>query len=198
MKMNDDSENNGEQVQPLADVYGFLALCMRYPDPSFLTDEFLDVFEELLVSFALYDQQQEISSYRKSNDKKTFLDDLQVAYTRLFINAAPHLIAPPYGSFYLDGDRTLQGKSTEKTRDFYREYGYDVADRSEPADHIRFELEFLSALLKENQFEAENTFLTTIFRPWFTQFYNKVLEDKGHPFYRVSLQLIDFFTKEDQ
>lgn len=198
MKMINNPEDDAEQAQPLADVYSFLALCMRYPDPSFLTDEFLDVFEELLVSLGLHDQQKEISTYRKSNSKDTLLDDLQIAYTRLFINAAPHLIAPPYGSFYLDGDRTLQGKTTRTTRDFYREYGYDITDPSEPADHIRFELEFLSALLKENHYEAENTFLTTLFRLWFTQFYNRVLEDKGHPFYRVSVQLIDFFTKEDQ
>ncbi len=202
MKTNHNTEDEAGQLQLLANIYGLLALTMRYPDASFFTDDFLDVFEELLVSLNMGSAQEEINNWRRSDDLHSDIDkcmnDLQIEYTRLFINAAPHLIAPPYGSFYLDGDRTLQGKSTQKTRDFFRQYGYDLADESEPADHIRFELEFLSALLKENQLEAENTFLTTIFRPWFTQFNNRVLEDKGHPFYRVSVQLIDFFTKEDQ
>lgn len=198
MKMNpySETENSDIQTQPLADVYGFLALTMRYPDISFLTEDFLDVFEELLGSFDMTSEQEEIRTCRQQDSN--LVDTLQVEYTRLFINGIPHIIAPPYGSFYLDGDYTLQGKSTRRARDFYREYGYDIADTSEPADHIRFELEFLAALTRDNELEAEEQFLKTIFRPWFTSFYKTVLDDKGHPFYQVSTKLIDMFTKEEQ
>ena len=198
MKMNHNSEteNNDIQTQPLADVYGFLALTMRYPDPSFLTEDYLDVFEKLLDSLDMMDEQEEIRTCRQQDSN--LVDTLQVEYTRLFINGIPHMIAPPYGSFYLDGDHTLQGKSTRRARDYYRQYGYDIADASEPADHIRFELEFLAALTRDNKLEAEEQFLKTIFRPWFTSFYKRVLDDKGHPFYQVSTKLIDMFTKEEQ
>ena len=198
MKMNSHSEtdNNDIQTQPLADVYGFLALTMRYPDASFLTEDFLDVFENLLASLDMVSEQEKIRACRQQAGN--LVDTLQVEYTRLFINGIPHIIAPPYGSFYLDGDRTLQGKSTRRARDYYRQYGYDIADTSEPADHIRFELEFLAALARENELEAEEQFLKTIFRPWFTSFYKRVLDDKGHPYYLVSTKLIDLFTKEDQ
>ena len=198
MKMNSHSEteDNDIQTQPLADVYVFLALTMRYPATSFLAEDFFDVFEELLGSFDMLCEQEEIRTCRQQDNN--LVDTLQVEYTRLFINAIPHIIAPPYGSFYLDGDHTLQGKSTRRARDFYRQYGYDIADTSEPADHIRFELEFLAALTRDNELEAEEQFLKTIFRPWFTSFYKRVLDDKGHPFYQVSLKLIDMFTKEEQ
>ncbi|MEA2114973.1 MAG: molecular chaperone TorD family protein, partial [Thermodesulfobacteriota bacterium] len=135
-----EAENSDIQTQPLADVYDFLALTMRYPAPSFLTEDFLDVFEELLGSFDMLSEQEEIRTCRQQDNN--IVDTLQIEYTRLFINGIPHIIAPPYGSFYLDGDHTLQGKSTKRARDFYRQYGYDIADTSEPADHIRLELEF--------------------------------------------------------
>lgn len=198
MKMNphSETENNDILVQPLADVYGFLALTMRYPDTSFLTEDFLDVFENLLASLDMVSEQEKIRACRQQAGN--LVDTLQVEYTRLFINGVPHIIAPPYGSFYLDGDHTLQGKSTRRARDFYRQYGYDITDTSEPADHIRFELEFLAALTRDNELEAEEQFLKTIFRPWFSSFYKRVLDEKGHPYYLVSTKLIDVFTKEEQ
>ncbi len=198
MKMNhhSETENNNIQTQPLADVYGFLALTMRYPDTSFLTEDFLDVFENLLTSLDMVGEQEKIRACRQQAGN--LVDTLQVEYTRLFINGIPHIVAPPYGSFYLDGDHTLQGKSTQRARDFYRQYGYDITDTSEPADHIRFELEFLAALTRDNDLEAEEQFLKTIFRPWFSNFYKRVLDEKGHPYYLVSTKLIDVFTKEEQ
>lgn len=197
MKMNhySETEKNDIQTQPLADVYGFLALTMRYPATSFLKEDFLDVFENLLTSLDMVSEQEEIRACRQQDSN--LVDTLQVEYTRLFINGVPHIIAPPYGSFYLDGDQTLQGKSTRKARDFYRQYGYDIVDTSELADHIRFELEFLAALTRDNELKAEEQFLKTIFRPWFTSFYKRVLAEKGHPYYLVSTKLIDEFTKEE-
>ncbi len=198
MEKNSDTGSNIGEGMILADIYTFLALTMRYPEASFINKEFLDAFEGLLSSYEMDSELAEIQNLRPAENEQELLDILQIEYTRLFINAAPHIIAPPYGSFYLDGDHTLQGKSTRTTRDFYRQYGCDIADPSEPADHIRFELEFLASLARESEFEAEETFVATVFRPWFNQFKNRVLEDKGHPFYRVSVQLIDFFTKEEQ
>lgn len=198
MKMNRNSETDNKDLerQSLADVYGFLALTMRYPNSSFLKEDFLDVFEKLLASLDMPGEQEEIRACRQQ--ESNFVDTLQVEYTRLFINGVPHIIAPPYGSFYLDGDHTLQGKSTRRARDFYRQYGYDIADTSELADHIRFELEFLAALARDNELEAEEQFLNDFFRPWFSSFYKRILDENGHPYYLVSTKLIDLFTKEEQ
>ncbi len=194
--MNTDSDKKSCKRAPLAEVYNFFALCMRYPDSDFINNDFFAVLDNLLDALQLLDEKNAIRKWIRQDSH--ILETLQTEYTRLFINAAPHLIAPPYGSFYLDGDYSLQGKSTEKTRDFYRQYACDITDTSEPADHIRLELEFLATLARDNKPEAEDAFLHQIFRPWFTRFYKRIIQQDTHPFYKVSVQLIDIFTKEEQ
>ncbi len=182
-------------AEPLSEFYLFLSLTMRYPDADFFTDEFLDTYENLLAGLELQEEQKSIHACRKEDEN--LLQTLRIEYTRLFINAVPHVIAPPYASIYLDGDHDLQGKTTEKTRDFYRENGYDITDSSEPADHIRFELEFLAALARDGKLDKEEQFLKKFFRPWFNKFRDQVLAETIHPYYSVSIQLVDSFTRKD-
>lgn len=188
-----------DQIDPatevLSEFYLFLSLTMQYPDSGFFTDEFLDAYENLLTRLKLQEKQKSIHACRKEDEN--LLQTLRVEYTRLFINAVPHVIAPPYASIYRDGDHDLQGKTTKKTRDFYRENGYDITNSSEPADHIRFELEFLAALTRDGKFDKEEQFLKKFFRPWFTKFRDQVLAETIHPYYSVSIQLIDYFTRKD-
>lgn len=180
----------------LSAIYSLLALTMRYPDAAGINDQLFDTLESLLASL---DRPTELTAFRdwrrRSSDP---LDELRIEYTRLFINAVPHVTVPPYASVYLDGSGILQGPTTERTRDFYREHGYDLASESEPADHLALELDFLAALTGEGQVEAEEVFLRTLFRPWFTRFKERCMQEVRHPFYTVSIQLIDFFTKEEQ
>lgn len=192
----DQEDTSAAEAATLSSLYSFLALTMRYPDPTFYNDSFLDALESLLASLDWQPELAEMRSWREQTPNH--LDDLRTAYTRLFITAAPRATIPPYASVYLDGDGSLYGRTTERTRDFYRERGYDLADETEPADHLSFELDFLAALAGEARFDDEELFLQTLFRPWFAQFQEKSLQEARHPFYKVSIQLIDFFTKEEQ
>ena len=180
----------------LSEIYGFLALTMRYPNASFLDGQFLDAYEALLQSLDWKEAYADIHEWRAQTSD--ILNDLQIEYTRLFINANPGTTIPPYASVYMDGDRSIQGKTTEKTKDFYRSCGYEVTSSTEPPDHIQHELEFLAALAGENRLEEETLFLRSLFRPWFIRFSKNSIHEARHPFYRVSIQLIDFFTKEEQ
>lgn len=192
----DQEDVSATQADTLSSLYSFLALTMRYPDPAFCNDSLFDALESLLASLDWQRELAEIRAWRAQTPDP--LDDLRIEYTRLFITASPRTTIPPYASVYLDGDGTLHGRTTERTRDFYRERGFDLADDSEPADHIRFELDFLAALAAEARFDDEDLFLQTLFRPWFVRFQEKCLQEARHPFYKVSIQLIDFFTKEEQ
>jgi len=192
----DQEDASATEAATLSSLYSFLALTMRYPDPAFCTDSFFDALESLLASLDWTSQLAAIRTWREQTPDP--LDDLRTEYTRLFITAAPRTTIPPYASVYLDGDGTLHGRTTERTRDFYRERGFDLADETEPADHIRFELDFLAALAGEARFDDEELFLQTLFRPWFERFQKKSMQEARHPFYQVSIQLIDFFTKEEQ
>ena len=186
----------GPESETLADLYGFLALAMRYPEPSFLDDEYLAALVEILGQMGLVDEQNEIRHLMDSDP--ALLDNLQQEYTRLFVNNIPRTIAPPYASIYMDDDYSLQGKYTEKIRDYYRSCSFDITDTNVPADHIQYQLAFLAALAQEKMFVQEQEFLTSLFRPWFERFVEAVYTEVEHPFYRVSLQLIDILTQEEQ
>ncbi len=192
----DQEDASVTEAATLGSVYGFLALTMRYPDAEFCTAALFDTLESLLASL---DWPKELAAIRAWRQRTADpLDDLKTAYTGLFITAAPRTTLPPYASVYLDGDGTIYGRTTERTRDFYRACGFDLSDETEPADHLRFELEFLAALAGEARFDDEERFLRTLFRPWFALFLERSMQEARHPFYQVSIRLIDFFTKEDQ
>ena len=180
----------------LSAIYSLLALTMRYPAAASCNDQLFDTLESLLASLDWSGERAALQDWRRRSVDP--LDELRTAYTRLFINAVPRVTAPPYASVYLDGSGTLQGPTTERTRDFYRAHGYDLASESEPADHLALELDFLAALTGEGRHQAEEIFLRTLFRPWFIRFKERCMQEVRHPFYTVSIQLIDFFTKEEQ
>ncbi|MCK5193296.1 MAG: molecular chaperone TorD family protein, partial [Desulfobulbaceae bacterium] len=114
---------------------------------------------------------------------------------RLFINAVPHVLAPPYASVYAHIDGTLYGPIAEKTKDFYREKGYALSQEDIP-DYIVYELEFLAILVEQDE-DGYETFLDTLFYPWFSKFEEKVLHETEHPFFIIIVKLIDFFTREE-
>jgi len=180
----------------LAKIYNFLARSMRYPDQDWLNDAYLEWLFGLLKELSWSDDLQELRGFVER--EPDLLEALQVEHTRLFINAAPQVVAPPYGSVYMRGEGTLMALSTEKTRDFYRRHGFDLASDQEIADHLVCELEFLGMLAEAEKVEDEEVFLRKHFRPWFTIFLSKVNEGADLPFYRIMVKLIDFFTKEDE
>ncbi len=192
----DQEDASATESATLSSLYSFLSLTMRYPDGAFCGEPLFDALESLLASLDWPEELAAIRVWRGQTPDP--LDDLRTEYTRLFITSAPRSTLPLYASVYADGDGTLQGKTTERTRDFYREHGYDLVNETEPADHLSFELDFLAALAGEAKLEEEDLFLRTLFRPWFERFQEKWIKEARHPFYAVSIRLIDFFTKEEQ
>lgn len=192
----DQEDAQTTEAATLSSLYSFLALTMRYPEATFCNAPFFKAMTSLLQSLDWQPELQSVCNWL--NQASDPLDELRTAYTRLFITSTPRTILAPFASVYMDGDGTLQGRTTERMKDFYREQGFDVADETEPADHIRFQLDFLAALAGEARFDDEDLFLQTLFRPWFDRFQERFMQEARHPFYTVSVQLIDFFTKEEQ
>jgi TorA maturation chaperone TorD len=74
------------------------------------------------------------------------LEELAVDHARLFVGPFA-LLAPPYGSIYLDGERRLMGESALEVSACYREAGLEVAAGfSGTPDHVAAELEFMHFL----------------------------------------------------
>ncbi len=182
-----------ETAVNIARIYRFLAQCMQYPDAEWMGEDFFNVLYNLLGTLGAVDDGVAI---KKSIDSSSdFIEDLQVEYTRLFINGVPHVVAPPYGSVYMD--KALQGAFAGDTIAFYRKKGFGMEEDADLPDHLIHELEFISLLAEENDIAGEEEFLTKLFRPWYGTFQTRVMEGAHHPFYRVIVQLIDFFTKEE-
>ena len=179
----------------MADVYRFLALSMRYPDPAWIDGNYLSVLYTFLEELGWQEELQALRSIFA--DGSAWLEPLQIEHTRLFVNAAPAVIAPPYGSVYLSDDGKLYGPSAVRAKQFYRERGYELTGEFDIPDHLTFELEFLALLARDGNTEDEERFLREHFRPWFPRFRSRVLENGRHPFYRVLVNLMDFFTREE-
>ncbi|MDH4331584.1 MAG: molecular chaperone TorD family protein [Desulfobulbaceae bacterium] len=179
----------------MAEIYRFLAQSMRYPVLDWMTADYFSVLDSFLAELGWDAEAQALR--RSISEKADWLEPLQVEHTRLFVNAIPAVVAPPYGSVYLSADGMLYGPSAEKAKAFYREQGFDLAGEADIPDHITFELEFLALLAQEGKSQEEEVFLQRHFRPWFPSFQARVIKEVRHPFYRVLVNLIDFFTREE-
>lgn len=176
-----------QETEQLSQVFNFLAQATRYPKADWFNSEFLTVLNSFLSQLQVDPDQFDIPS----DVSEQFLEDVQVDYTRLFINGYPHVIAPPYGSMYIDG--SLNDTTADITRNFYRQHGFDTTTQEFP-DHLTTELEFLSLQFQEDQAVAEE-FIEKLLLPWFEPFRDKVLAEASTGYIKVVIELIDFFTR---
>lgn len=87
----------------------------------------------------------------KKEQKRYSSEQLLVDYAKLFVGPF-ELIAPPYGSVYLDASATLMGDSTIAVRKMYYDCGLEVSeDFNDLPDHICVELEFMNYLILKRQ-----------------------------------------------
>ena len=167
---------------------------MHYPGPEWFSENYLASLYGLLDALGANEEkdflQQEFSR------SKDILEDLQVEYTRLFINGVPHVAAPPYGSVYLE--KTLRGKYSDEILTYYHSLGYNLREGADLPDSLIHQLEFLSFLAEDQNRDGEEEFLARFLLPWYSIFAAKVKEEAQHPFYKIIISFIDFFTKEEK
>ena len=180
----------------LADIYNLLSLASKYPEKEWLTQGLMTNFLAILREAGLGKEADSLTDL--INPNPDYLENLQVEYTRLFINAVPGTVAPPFGSIYLDNDRSLYGPSTVKVKDFYRQHGFEIKNPAAIPDELSLELEFLGLLVSQGKAEDEEKFLALYFRPWFKKFSQVVISETSEPFYRAVVCLIDFFTTKEE
>jgi TorA maturation chaperone TorD len=139
------------------------------------------------------------------------IDDLCVDFARLFVGPYT-LLAPPYGSVYLDGERKVMGDSTMDVRMRYGEVGLEVAAHfKEAPDHIAAELEFMYFLiLKEaeaishSDFEQaldflkkQQEFLSLHIGNWVSEFADRVERNAETQFYKQLARTTKVFVSKD-
>jgi TorA maturation chaperone TorD len=140
-----------------------------------------------------------------SADQAAALQALQVEYTYLFINALPHVPAPPYASAY-SGQGLVMGEPAEAALRAYRQAVLTLAHHYlDLPDHLAAELEFLAWLGQqavvaqeagdEEQAQVriaqQQAFLRDEVQPWVPEFCQRVHGAARIPFYRELAWLLE-------
>lgn len=123
-----------------AAIYKLLSECYRSPDELF-TRQVSDLQEALSAYHPDNTELPDLAALAES----VSIDELKVEHARLFLGPFK-LLAPPYGSMYLDSTEQLMTDSAQDVLHWYESEGIEVALQDMP-DHIRVELEFMYFLV---------------------------------------------------
>ena len=138
-----------EQGTARENLCRFLAACYYQPGPEFAEEK---VFDSMLDAATQIHPDLAAHARRLGEEfSAAGCESLLLDYTRLFLGPT-HIIAKPYGSAWLSGEKTLMQDSTMAVEQLYHEGGFEIAeDFRELPDHIAAELEFLYLLIyREN------------------------------------------------
>jgi len=191
------------------DAYRLLAACY-YPPSKVLIEESCCVTLAALLESVAADAASHAHDAAIAGSNSS-LDSLAVEHARLFIGPF-QLVAPPYGSIYLDDAKTVMGDSTARVAAFYHSCGLHLADDfHELPDHIAVELEFMSYLaFKQREAEAtgdkeevarivclQREFLDRFLMPWLAPFTSAIITDGEAPFYQAIAHCTAAFINAD-
>ena len=191
------------------DCYRLLSACFYQPQKEiFVQEEFFNKLEGLLRPIS-----PDIAAHVLEMEKaflKYSEEDLLVAYAKLFVGPN-ELLAPPFGSVYLDGKNMVMGDSTMEVIKLYEEHGLsmDSEFRNLP-DHITVEMEFMYYLifkeveaLENSQWDAALDFIKTqglffdkFLRQWVKPFCDKIKEGTDNEFYTNLADCVSAFIEK--
>jgi putative dimethyl sulfoxide reductase chaperone len=191
------------------DVYRLLAACFYPPSKELIEEECCTTLAGLLASVA--PDAAQYASDAVTACSGSSLDALAVEHARLFIGPF-QLVAPPYGSIYIDDSKTVMGDSTARVAAFYNNCGLQLAeDFHELPDHFAVELEFMSFLaFKQREAEVsgdsnevaritslQEEFLGRFLMPWLEPFTSSIITDAEAPFYQAIARCTATFINAD-
>lgn len=187
----------------------FLAACYYQPGPEFAEEK---VFDSMLDAATRIDPHLAARARRMSEEfASAEPESLLLDYTRLFLGPS-HILARPYGSVWLEGEKSLMQDSTMAVQELYQEGGFDMdAEFRELPDHIAAELEFLYLLIyRENEARRNadpealiaitglrERFLSEHLGSWIGSFAAAVKAGAQSGFYRELAGLTDRFVRRE-
>lgn len=191
-------ENIKDFITKRQSIYAVLAALYRGDlDKVLKISEEVSVFKDFLIEKGYT---RDIIEEIKMNREKLLED-----YESLFVGPAS-ILAPPWESVYETEDRLLFGESELQVRRFYRNFGLDVS-KKEPADHLAFQLAFMSRLcfiedyadsskVKKN-IKGQIDFLNNHLLSWTYKWYDEVTENARTKFWRDISGIAVRWFKED-
>jgi TorA maturation chaperone TorD len=190
------------------DAYKNLAACFHVPNRELATmlkglERRLGVLGSGALSYAVLMRNE----FESLND----LGELKIDFARLFVGPYS-LLAPPYGSIYLERERKIMGDSTLDLLETYRHAGVDLSDNFRDApDHIAAELEFMYFLIFKQVeairnsdiemtlsfIEKQRAFLGEHLGAWVFDFADITEEKAETDFYKNLARATKTFTEQD-
>lgn len=182
-----------------AESYKLLSECYHLPD-----EKLIRTLSGLKGS--VEQPYSEIAGYAP---KINGIELLRTDYSKLFVGPF-RVLAPPYGSVYLERGRRIMGNSTMNAKKRYREEGLDVVIKEAP-DHVAVELEFVHFLIlkeveaiRNSQWEEVATylrkqgdFLGTHLGMWMSRFAEDIEKNAKTEFYRNLARIAKSFIEKD-
>ena len=195
--------------QARSNCYKLLAACFYQPQKeAFIQEEF---FKNLAM--VLKDIAPEAAAHVPAMEK-AFLnysnEDLLIDYAKLFVGPN-ELIAPPYGSVYMDDGRRTMGDSTLEAIKIYKDEGLAIDENfKELPDHIAVELEFMYYLIfKETEaleksetdkaldfIKTQELFLDKFLARWVKPFCDKIKAGTDNEFYNSLADCLSVFIEK--
>ncbi|MBI4849476.1 MAG: molecular chaperone TorD family protein [Nitrospirae bacterium] len=192
------------------DCYRLLAACFYQPQKEIFIDEGLlknltSSLQQVCPEAAVFSSEMEKTILNYSDE------ELAVEYAKLFVGPM-EMIAPPYGSMYLDGGKTIMGDSTMGVIRMYQEEGLARGSEfKDLPDHIAVELEFMYYLTfkgmkaqEETDDKAssefivkQNIFLNRFLRSWVPQFCDRIKQGTDNNFYKALAGCLYTFIKDN-
>jgi TorA maturation chaperone TorD len=195
--------------QQRGDCFKLLAACFYPPERKMLLEE--EVLENLFRLLGAVCPEAAPYAEGMAGTLSQAADvELAVAHAKLFVGPF-ELQAPPYGSLYLESQKTLMGDSTMGVLEMYQKAGLNLSnDFQDAPDHIAAELEFmyfliakeLQALRKGDRNEAfgylkmQKEFHDKFLRPWIEPLCERIETASEHEFYTLlAMSLSTFIAK---
>jgi len=193
------------------DCYRLLAACFYQPQKEILIEGGL--LKNLTASLRQVCPEASVFSSGMEKTVLNFSDEeLAVEYAKLFVGPN-EMMAPPYGSMYLDGKKTIMGDSTMEVVRMYQEEGLarDSEFKDLP-DHIAVELEFMYYLTFKGMKSREQAddmnfrgfaakqeiFLSKFLRSWAPQFCDRIKLGTDNNFYTYLADCLYVFIKDNK
>jgi len=181
------------------DAYKALAECYYLPEENLLT----------MLGSLDGSRGELFSEITQRVPQLTDIESLQIDFSGLFVG--PYvLLAPPYGSVYLENKRMVMGESTIDVISQYKDEELDIGIKEAP-DHIAIELEFMYFLIFReieaigngqyddavNFVAKEKAFLTHHLGTWVPDFTDNIKKHAQTKFYRDLAHLTNSFIVKD-
>ena len=167
-------------------MLGFAANLFRSPlneaQRAYLAGLDLSVEDVVLGESACFSGLRKMQSFCTDGDLERVLHAASVAFHGMFVGPH-HVTCPPWGSVHLDGGRLFGPSALEVARVFAAR-GFAIPEgKSEPSDHVAYELAFMSELLSAGDVVDCKEFATKYVEPWFGELASQVRENDATGFY---------------